>query len=186
METVPVDRAQAADYGLTLLTANAERELVTELELKALGQLGFNRHAGQAAFTVRIGSPPLTFAEGVALRQVGGPGQAQVALHGTVTGGFLADNLLHGLAVDFSQAPGNNRVERRGLGRKLRQALGKGAFVVGQNVQCEVIWRVLGQLVLPGVEKLGTQQSDQGHGQEDQAESQGLPGGRQRVAQQLA
>ncbi|MCY1463668.1 hypothetical protein D9M71_815960 [compost metagenome] len=64
--------------------------------------------------------------------------------------------------------------------------MGEVVLVVGQDVQGEVVGRVLGQLVLPGVEQLGTQQGDQGHGQQDQAEGQGLPGSRQWVAQQLA
>ncbi|MNF83791.1 hypothetical protein D3C84_661210 [compost metagenome] len=182
LEIVPVDCAQAADHRLALLATDAEGELVAKFQLEALRQFALNRHAGQAIATARAGLPPLAFAQGVALGQVGGPGQAQVALYGAIAGGFLADDLLHGLAVDFGQTPGNDRVKRCGFGGKFVQALGEGVFVVGQNVQGEVVRRVLGQLVLPGVEQFGTQQGDQRHGQQDQAEGQGLSGSCQRVA----
>ncbi|MNQ49237.1 hypothetical protein D3C85_631440 [compost metagenome] len=72
------------------------------------------------------------------------------------------------------------------MGRKAGQAAGEGVLFGGQHVQGEVVGRVVRQLVLPGVEQLAAEQGDQRHGQEDQAERQGLPCRRQRMAQQLA
>ncbi|MNZ70103.1 hypothetical protein D3C78_884240 [compost metagenome] len=66
------------------------------------------------------------------------------------------------------------------------QALGERLTVVGQDVQGEMVGCVLGQLCLPGVEQLGAQQGDQGHGQQDQAKRQCLARGSHGVAQQLA
>ena len=55
-----------------------------------------------------------------------------------------------------------------------------------QHIEGEVIGRLFGQLVLPGIQQLAAQQGDQRHGQDDQAEGQRLPRGGQRVTQQLA
>ncbi|MNV66647.1 hypothetical protein D3C71_1594090 [compost metagenome] len=124
--------------------------------------------------------------EGVAFGQFGGPGQAQVALHGALACGVLADDLLHGLRVDLYQPTRRHRIEGRRGGIDGVQPLGKWRAIIRQDIQREVVGSVLGQLRLPGVQQLGAQQRNQGHGQQDQAEGQGLAGGGQRVAQQLA
>ncbi len=49
-----------------------------------------------------------------------------------------------------------------------------------------MIRRIGRQLLLPVVQQFAAQQGDQCHGQEDEAEGQGLPSRRERTAQQLA
>ena len=184
LEVIPVDGAQAGDPRFTVFPADGEQQMVVELELQALGHFGFHRHARNPVSGLR--RPPGTCRQDVTRWQVGCPSQAQVTLSGTVATGVLADNLLHGFAIDADQAPWHHRVERRCLCLDVQQAGAKGVLVGWQDIQGEVVGRILGQLVLPGVEQFAPQQRDQPHGQQDQAKGQGLARCRQRVTQQLA
>ena len=130
--------------------------------------------------------PPLASGQFVAFRQVGSPGQAQVALYGFVAAGVFGDDLLHRLAIDADQAPRHHRVDRRSVGLEFVQAGTKGVLVGGQDIQCKVVGCIFWQLALPGIEQFAAQQGNQRHRQQDQTKRQGLTGCCQRLAQQLA
>ncbi|MNQ69091.1 hypothetical protein D3C85_836700 [compost metagenome] len=184
LEVVPVDLPQAGDFRLAIDPANAENQMVAELDFEAFGDLAFHRHARN--IVRRLFVPPIAGREFVARRQVRGPGQAQVALDRPVAGRFLGDDLLHRLAVDADQASRHHRVQRCRLRRYGDQVIGEGLFVRWQDVQREVVWSVFRQLVLPGVQQLAAQQRNQRHRQQNQAERQGLARGSERMTQQLA
>ncbi len=177
--------AQAADPGLALLAADVEGQQVAQLQLQAAGQFRLHRHTGDFIFGGQR-LPPVATRQCVALGQFGCPGQAEVALHGALACRILADHLLHRLVVDSHQAAGCHRVQRCRGGIDLLQVLGEGLAIIRQDVQGKMVGCILGQLRLPGVEQFRAQQRDQGHGQQDQAEGQGLAGSGHGVAQQLA
>ena len=104
--------AQAADAGLALLAANIERQQVAHLQFQAAGQFRLHRNPGDVVVGWQ-GLPPAACGQHVAFGQLGGPGQAEVALHGALACRVLADHLLYRFFVDLHQAPGRHRVQRR-------------------------------------------------------------------------
>ncbi|MCY1247856.1 hypothetical protein D9M72_612280 [compost metagenome] len=93
---------------------------------------------------------------------------------------------MHRLAVHRHQTAGDHGEQWLDPRRQSLHPLLEGVLLGGQHVQHEMVGRVGRQLFVPGVHQFAAQQGDQRHRQQDQAEGQALPGGGQRMPQQLA